>query len=96
MNDKPKRYRLRFRRIERRRLKKEESEEILLDDTHEDYCSQCGMNLSVQGSCDCERDEKSVLNFPECEDCYVLGKYHTCKYFKAETNDCTRKEAEEP
>jgi len=33
-------------------------EEILLDDTHEDYCSSCGMNISVEGSCDCEREEE--------------------------------------
>ena len=38
--------------------KKFAEEEVLLDDTHEDYCASCGMNISVQGSCDCERDEE--------------------------------------
>jgi len=36
---------------------KEEDDEAILDETQADYCSLCGMNVSVLGECDCNREE---------------------------------------
>jgi len=41
----------------RQRRTESGNEEEILDETQADYCSLCGMNVSVLGECDCTREE---------------------------------------